>query len=376
MKKIKVLIIDDSAVVRAILTKIFSQDSEIEVVGTAPDPYIAVEKIKTLEPDVLTLDVEMPRMDGITFLEKLMKSHPMPVIMISTWTSSNSEKGIKALSLGAVDVVEKPKKSENIQELSEEIISKVKCAVECTVKKFKTHVVSLSKSDEFKIQDMQTKTPQPVQGRETVHSKSYQNQLDNKEKRAGETKSNKIILIGASTGGTLAVEDILKGLPAEMPGIVIVQHMPENFTKAFADRLDGICRLNIKEAEDGDIVCSGTVYIAPGGRQCYIKRNLGYYTIKITDDEPVNRHKPSVDALFLSAAEQSCKNIIGVILTGMGKDGAKGMLELRNAGSYNIAQDEQSCVIFGMPKEAIELGAAHEVLRLDKIARRLIELVR
>lgn len=371
MRKIKVLIVDDSALVRAMLTKILSEDNEIEIVGTAPDPYIAVDKIKRLEPDVITLDVEMPRMDGITFLEKLMKSHPMPVVMISTWTSRNSDKGIKALSLGAIEVVEKPKKSENIQELSEEIISKVKNAADCSVGKLKTHAVSISKFDEPQIEGMSTYMSQTSQSGTMTFSNPF-----NKEERIGTIKSSRVILIGSSTGGTNAVETIAKDLPVNIPGVVIVQHMPENFTKAFADRLNNLCRVNIKEAEDGDIVNDGTIYIAPGGKQCYVKKNLSYYTIQITDDPPVNRHKPSVDALFFKMAEQPCKNIIGVILTGMGKDGAQGMLALKNAGSYNIAQDEASCVIFGMPKEAIELGATHEVLGLNKIASRLTELTK
>lgn len=356
MRKVKVLVVDDSALVRAALTKILSSDNEIEVVGTAPDAYIAREKILKLNPDVITLDIEMPGMDGLTFLEKLMKAKPMPVVMVSTCTYANGEKTIKALSLGAIDFVEKPTKGDKIPELSEEIINKVKKAAECSMQKFKTQLI-LSNNEKT------------LNGRDDI-AKSV------KRANTNSPKSSKIILIGASTGGTMAIETILKKLPYDMPGIVIVQHMPANFTRAFAERLDTLSELNVKEAEDGNIVCDNTVYIAPGGKQCYIERVMGHYTLIINDDPPVNRHKPSVDALFLSASEHPCNNVIGVILTGMGKDGAQGMLELRKSGSYNIAQDESTSVVFGMPKEAINIGAANEVLAVDKIAPRLVNLLK
>jgi two-component system chemotaxis response regulator CheB len=356
---IRVLIVDDSALMREVLTQILSKDEEIEVVGTAPDPYIAVEKIKRLNPDVLTLDVEMPKMDGLAFLERLMKAHPMPVVMISAWTSSNSEKAIKSLELGAVDFVQKP--STNVQlkayELTDEIINKVKNAAKCLVKneKHSLRVYGISDITKNKIDEI---------------SKLYKN--ENKL----QIKSDKIILIGASTGGTGALETIISKLPSNMPGIVIVQHMPEHFTKAFADRLNNLYDLKIKEAEDGDHVSQGCVYVAPGGKQCYLKSSISGFSIQVTDDPPVNRLKPSVDALFLSAAKNPCRKIIGVILTGIGKDGAEGLLALKKAGSYNIAQDEASCIVFGMPKEAIELGAADEVVSLNNIANRLIDLIR
>lgn len=350
MDKVKVLIVDDSALVRAALTKILSSDSGIEVVGTAPDAYIAREKIINLNPDVVTLDIEMPGMDGLTFLEKLMKAHPIPVVMISTCTYEHGEMTLKALNLGAFDFVEKPTSGEKIPELSDEIINKVKKAAECSVHKFKTQI-SLTKKEE-----------------------SVQTYSRPDNKNSVSSNSTKLILLGASTGGTIAIETILKKLPYSMPGMVIVQHMPANFTKAFAERLDTLCQMKVKEAQDGDIVCDNTVYIAPGGKQCYLDKVMGHYSIRVTDDAPVNRHKPSVDAMFISAVKHVGKNTIGVILTGMGKDGAEGMLELKKAGTYNIAQDEASSVVFGMPKEAIALGAVHEVENIDKIAGRLISL--
>ncbi len=350
MEKIKVLIVDDSALVRAALTKILSSDAQIEVVGTAPDAYIAREKIINLKPDVITLDIEMPGMDGLTFLDKLMKAHPMPVVMISTCTYEHGEMTLKALSLGAFDFVEKPSKGEKIPELSYEIINKVKKAAECSMQKFKTQL-SISKKEE---------------NTNTISKPINKNLIS--------TNSTKLILLGASTGGTIAIETILRKLPYNMPGMVIVQHMPANFTKAFAERLDSLCEMRVKEAEDGDVVYNNTVYIAPGGRQCYLDKVMGHYSIRITDDEPVNRHKPSVDAMFFSAIKHVGKNAVGVILTGMGKDGAEGMLELKKAGVYNIAQDEASSVVFGMPREAIKLGAVHEVISVDKIASKLISL--
>lgn len=350
MDKIKVLIVDDSALIRAALTKMLSSDNRIEVVGTAPDAYIAREKIMKLNPDVITLDIEMPGMDGLTFLEKLMKVHPMPVVMISTCTYEHGEMTLKALSLGAFDFVEKPTKGDKIPELSQEIISKVIKASECSMQKFKKQLSLVKKEETIQIPNKK------------------------QEKNPSTLKTNKIILLGASTGGTIAIENILTKLPYDMPGIVIVQHMPENFTRAFAERLDSICKMNIKEASDGDIVCRNTVYIAPGGRQCYLEKVIGNYTIRITDDPPVNRHKPSVDALFQSATSCVGKNAIGVILTGMGKDGAQGMLELKKNGVYNIAQDEATSVVFGMPKEAINMGAVDEIISIDKIAARLVSL--
>ena len=354
MSKIKVLIVDDSAVIRTVLSRMLSEDNEIEVVGTAPDPYIAIEKIKLFKPDVITLDIEMPKMDGITFLERLMGSHPMPVIMISTWTSKNSEKAIKSLSLGAFDVVEKPNNNNMIIELKAEIIEKIKNAARCQINFLNPRTASTHNIE--------------------IKAKSYDNFVPEKPIRIN--KENQIILMGASTGGTIALENILKVLPAKMPGIVIVQHMPANFTKAFAERLDTLCNLSIKEAQNGDNVLDGHVYIAPGGKQCYVQRNMGKYKILVTDDDPVNRHRPSVDALFLSASKYNCDNVIGVILTGMGKDGAQGMLSMRKTGSYNISQSEQTCVVYGMPREAYEIGASNEVQNLGKIAERLITLTK
>lgn len=349
MNRIKILIVDDSAVVRAALSKMLSADSEIEVVGTAPDPYIAMDKIETLKPDVITLDIEMPKMDGLTFLEKLMKINPIPVIMVSTWTSNNSDKAIKSLSLGAFDFVQKPSNSSMLMEMQNEIISKIKTAGKCSLPKL------ISPGPKIK----------------TASSNNILlNAVDNIKQN-----DDRIILIGASTGGTVALESILKKLPNTLPGIVIVQHMPEHFTKAFADRLDSLCKINIKEAEDGDEVRYGCAYIAPGGKQCYVNKKNGKYKIIINDDEPVNRHKPSVDVMFLSAAKNNCSNVLSIILTGMGKDGAKGMLTLKQLGSYNIAQDEESCVVYGMPREAFEIGASHEVRNINEIPTRIIDII-
>jgi two-component system, chemotaxis family, protein-glutamate methylesterase/glutaminase len=339
MKRSRVLIVDDSALMRQILQQILQSDPALEVVGVAGDPYIAREKIKALQPDVLTLDVEMPRMDGLTFLEKLMKGHPMPVVMVSSLTEKGCDTTLRALSLGAVDFITKPKldvKSGTL-ELAEEIIAKVKAAASA-------RVIPRSFS------------AQPAAAPTTI---SYLSQIK---------ATHKIVAIGASTGGTEALKDLLEVLPADFPGIVIVQHMPERFTAQFAKRLDSLCKISVKEAAEGDRILPGHALLAPGGRHMELVRKGAEYSVRITQTEPVNRHRPSVDVLFQSVADQAGHNAVGVILTGMGNDGARGMLAMKNAGAFNIAQDEASCVVFGMPKEAIAMGGTHEVHALSKIA--------
>jgi two-component system chemotaxis response regulator CheB len=345
MKKSRVLIVDDSALMRQILQQVLQSDPGIEVVGSASDPFIARDKIKALNPDVLTLDVEMPRMDGLTFLGKLMKGHPMPVVMVSTLTERGCDTTLRALSLGAVDFITKPKLDvkTGTLDLADEIISKVKAAASA------------------RVMVPRTGTAQPPQEPQTA---SYLPQI-----RA----THKIVAIGASTGGTEALKDLLEFLPADFPGIVIVQHMPEKFTAQFAKRLDSICKISVKEAEDGDRVLPGHALLAPGGKHMVLVRRGAEYSVKITTTEPVNRHRPSVDVLFDSVAEQAGSNAVGVILTGMGNDGARGMLAMKNAGAFNLAQDEASCVVFGMPREAIAMGGAHEVHPLNKIAPAIVK---
>jgi two-component system chemotaxis response regulator CheB len=337
MKK-RVLIVDDSALMRQVLQQVLEADPDLEVVGSAGDPFIAKDKIKALNPDVITLDVEMPRMDGLTFLEKLMRGRPMPVVMVSSLTERGCDTTMRALSLGAVDFVTKPKLDlrTGTLDLANEIREKVKAAASARVVPRRIAAPALNAS-----------------------SSPYLSQIK---------ATHKIVAIGASTGGTEALKDLLEVLPADFPGIVIVQHMPEKFTAAFAKRLDGLCKIHVKEAADGDRVLRGTALLAPGGKHMLLVRRGAEYSVKITDTEPVNRHKPSVDVLFDSVAEHAGNNAIGVILTGMGNDGARGMLAMKNAGAFNVAQDEASCVVFGMPKEAIAAGGTDEVHPLSKIA--------
>lgn len=337
MKKTRVLIVDDSALVRQLLTEILSSDPGIEVVGSAMDPLAARDKILRLEPDVLTLDVEMPRMDGLTFLEKLMRARPMPVVMISSLTERGCETTLRALELGAVDIVTKPKLDirTGTLDLAEEIIAKVKAAARARIGA--------------------RRLPPPA----TAAAPAAPAALPN--------TTHKVLAIGASTGGTEALREVLTRLPADAPGIVIVQHMPEGFTAAFAQRLDGLCRIRVKEAEDGDRVLPGHALIARGNHQMEVRRSGGEYRVRVFMGERVNRHRPSVDVLFHSCAREVGANAVGVILTGMGNDGADGLLAMRKAGARTIAQDEASCVVFGMPKEAIDRGAAEEIAPPERI---------
>lgn len=342
VNKIRVLVVDDSALIRSLLTEIINSQSDLEVVGAAPNPLVAREMIKQLNPDVLTLDVEMPKMDGLDFLERLMRLRPMPVVMISSLTERGSEITMRALELGAVDFVTKPKISiaDGIKEYAELIGDKIRAA-------------SLAKIKQPTI------LPNGQQG--------YIPKLNNPL-----ISSEKLIIIGASTGGTEALKAFLTQLPADAPGILIAQHMPAGFTKSFSDRLNSLCKIQVSEAQGGERILPGHAFIAPGHSHLLLTRSGANYVTELSDGPPVNRHKPSVDVLFDSAAAVAGKNAVGVILTGMGKDGAQGMLRMNKAGSYNFAQDEATCVVFGMPKEAIHVGGVDEVLPLQEMPARVL----
>ena len=346
MQKIRVLTVDDSALMRQVLASLLAKDPEIEVVGAAPDPYIAREKIKALNPDVLTLDVEMPKMDGITFLEKLMHGHPMPVVMVSSLTEAGCQTTLRALELGAVDFITKPKIDlrDGMEEVAQDLIGKIKAAARATVRPKQSAAPG---------------APAPAKPLSTAMIKT----------------TDTIIAIGSSTGGTEAVKDILEVLPPNTPPIVITQHMPERFTKTWAERLNGLCKISVKEAQDGDSVLPGHALVAPGNYHMTLVRSGARYTVRIGQEPPVNRHRPSVDVMFDSVARHAGGNAVGVILTGMGGDGARGLLAMKQAGASTIAQDEASCVVFGMPKEAIKLGGVDKVLPLTDIAGAVLELV-
>jgi two-component system chemotaxis response regulator CheB len=344
--KTKVLIVDDSALIRGVMKEIINSQPDMEVVGVAPDPLAARDLIKQTNPDVLTLDVEMPKMDGLEFLEKLMRLRPMPVVMVSTLTERGSDITMRALELGAVDFVTKPKISiqSGMLEYTDLIAEKVRIAARARIK------------------------PRPLPG-VVPHAAG----IELAPVRNPFTSSEKLIIIGASTGGTEAIKDFLIQLPSDCPGILITQHMPEGFTRSFANRLDKLCKISVKEAEGGERVLPGHAYLAPGHSHLLLVRSGANYMTKLDQGPPVNRHRPSVDVLFNSAAIAAGKNAVGVILTGMGKDGAAGMLEMKKAGAYNLAQDEASCVVFGMPKEAIAIGATHEVGPIHELPRRVME---
>ncbi len=341
--KIKVLVIDDSAVVRGVLKEIIESNTDLEVVGQAPDPILARELIKQLDPDVLTLDVEMPRMNGLEFLEKLMRLRPMPVVMVSASTARGSEVTLKALELGAVDFINKPRigAREALSEQAYEIGEKLRAAARARVRRHAPREPAAT-------------APRPLPGQ-------FQGGCD------------RLVFVGSSTGGTEALKELLSRMPASSPPLLITQHMPESFTHSFAQRLNGLSAMTVKEAAHNERILPGHAYVAPGHSHLLVRKNGAQYFTELSKAEPVNRHRPSVDVLFHSAAESVGGNALGVIMTGMGKDGAQGMLAMRQAGAYTIAQDEASCVVFGMPKAAIELGAATEVSPLPEIAGRILD---
>ncbi|MEJ2529054.1 MAG: chemotaxis response regulator protein-glutamate methylesterase [Gammaproteobacteria bacterium] len=354
---VRVLIIDDSALVRMLLTDILGCDPEIEVVGAAADPYIARKKIKQLNPDVLTLDVEMPRMDGITFLDNLMRLRPMPVVMVSALTESGAETTLKALELGAVDYIFKPRIdiANGLQEYAEEIVAKVKMAAAARVR---------------------TKDDIDRGNRELIQSHAAEQLLPTSKGKQQFPITDKIIAIGASTGGTEAIAEILEFLPQDMPGIVVTQHIPEIFSRSFAQHLDRRSQLSVAVAQDGQQINRGQVYIAPGNMHLKVVKDGKRYICRLDDGEPVNRHKPSVDVLFHSLAENVGADAVGVILTGMGRDGAACLGEMKQAGALTLAQDEKTSVVWGMPGESVKRGSVCEVHSLQMITRRLIELSR
>jgi two-component system, chemotaxis family, protein-glutamate methylesterase/glutaminase len=367
MQKTRVLIVDDSALIRNLMKEIINAGADLECIGAAPDPLVAREMIRTLNPDVITLDVEMPKMDGLDFLERLMRLRPMPVLMVSTLTERGAEVTIKALELGAVDFVAKPKLgiSQGMSDCAEEIREKIRVAA-------RARLARRAASPSAAATITSTATAMAKNANATVGSTVEASSMSARAILASGS-TEKIVAIGASTGGTEAIREVLSRLPADFPAVLITQHMPPGFTKSFASRLDGLCKISVKEAEEGERVLPGHAYIAPGGKHLAVKKSGANYLVELSDDEPVNRHKPSVEVLFRSVAKYVGANATGIMLTGMGKDGALAMQEMRASGAHNVAQDEASCVVFGMPREAIAAGAVHDVLPVQNIAGYLIE---
>ncbi len=357
MAKIDVLVVDDSALVRGLLGRIIDNQPDMRCVGTAGDPFAARELIRQLEPDVITLDVEMPRMDGIDFLGRLMRLRPMPVVMVSTLTERGAEVTLRALELGAVDFVAKPRigVADGLRQLAEDIVDKVRAAARATVRRLPGDAAAATAAT--------VPSPYPAQPAAALP-------------RPGRWSTEKLIFIGASTGGTEATKVVLAGLPADAPAVLITQHLPAGFTRSYAARLHSLCQISVAEAQDGQRLLPGHGYVAPGGMHLWIERSGANYVARVRDGDPVNRHKPSVELLFDSAARIAGPNALGVMLTGMGADGARAMKAMRDAGSWNICQDEASCVVFGMPREAIAHGAADQVLPLGAIAPALVERLR
>ena len=346
--KIRVLIVADSALMRQVLGTLLAQDPLVEVVGVADDPYVAREKIRRLNPDVITLDVEMPRMDGLAFLERLMRARPMPVVIVSSLTEAGCATALRALELGAVDFVTKPKLDlrEHLPEVAQEVIEKVKAAAAARIHR----------------------APAPLKSPAGAPARPATGALIE--------STDQVIAVGASTGGPEALKELLVRLPADCPGMVVVQHMPVEFTRVFADRLDSLCTVRVQEAGDGDRVLTGHALVAPGGFHMRLTRTGATYLVKLDTEPPVNRHRPSVDVLFNSCSETAGPNAVGVIMTGMGDDGARGLLAMRNAGARTLVQDEATCVVFGMPKAAIDLGGAERVLPLGQLADAVLTLAR
>ncbi|MDY6949953.1 MAG: chemotaxis response regulator protein-glutamate methylesterase [Thermodesulfobacteriota bacterium] len=344
-KNIRVLVVDDSAIVRKVFTEELSQERGIEVVGTAVDPYVARDKIVKLKPDVITLDIEMPRMDGLTFLKKLMKYYPLPVVIVSSLTKEGGKLALQALSLGAVEVISKPSASYSVGDMTVQLADKIRAVAH----------VNVQKGGE------ESQVPDPVRA-----------QLGS---RALAVTTNKILAIGASTGGTEAIKTVLSSMPNNSPAILIVQHMPAHFTTQFAERLDGICAVNVKEAEDGESAASGKALIAPGNYHMLLRRSGANYYVQVKEGPLVHHQRPSADVLFKSVADYAGGNAVGVILTGMGADGANGLLKMKEAGARTVAQDEESCVVFGMPKEAIKMGAVDKVVSIMDIAQTSLSML-
>jgi len=342
---VRVLIVDDSAVVRKVLSENLSRQRGIEVVGTAPDPYVARDKIVALKPDVVTLDIEMPRMDGLTFLRKLMKYYPLPVIVVSSLTPKGGKVAMEALSVGALEVVSKPSTAYSVGDMSTQLSDKIRAIANVNVK----------------ARMMERKGPTPRNAELRSHAMT--------------ATTKKIIAIGASTGGTEALKTVLMELPANAPGIVVVQHMPAQFTTSFAERLNSLCTLSVREAKDGDTIANGCALIAPGNYHMLLKRSGARYYVRVKTGPMIHHQRPAVDILFNSTADYAGANALGIILTGMGADGADGLLKMKKAGAKTIAQDEKSCVVFGMPREAIERGAVDKVVSLDKIARTALNML-
>ncbi|MFO0233462.1 MAG: chemotaxis response regulator protein-glutamate methylesterase [Burkholderiales bacterium] len=362
MAKIRVVVVDDSALIRSMLSSLINAQPDMECVGTANDPYQAREIIRNLDPDVITLDVEMPRMDGLDFLEKLMRLRPMPVVMVSTLTERGAETTLRALALGAIDFVAKPRIgiAQGLQEMGVEIADKLRVAARARIERRTVARPAPPPATPRAAGAGGTPagTPPLVKSVPIAYSRS---------------STEKIVAIGSSTGGTEALREVLTQLPADCPAVLVTQHMPPGFTRNFADRLNSLCRMHVKEAEHGERVLPGHVYVAPGGRHLALGRSGANYVVEIDDGPPVNRHRPSVEVLFKSVARHAGRNAIGIMLTGMGRDGADAMKELRDAGAYNIAQDEATCVVYGMPREAVATGAVHEVLPVQKIAGHVLD---
>lgn len=344
-KNIRVLIVDDSAVVRKVFSDELSREYGIEVVGTAPDPYIARDKIVKIKPDVITLDIEMPRMDGLTFLKKLMKHYPLPVIIVSSLTRNGGKLAMEALSSGALEVISKPSAAYSVGDMSVQLADKIRAVAKINVK---NRVQSDKRSDTIK-------PATPIQ--------------------ALSATTNKIIAIGASTGGTEAIKTVLTNMPLNSPGIIAVQHMPAKFTTSFAERLNELSQINVKEAKDGDSVVNGQALIAPGNFHILLRRSGSRYYVQVKTGPLVHHQRPAADVLFKSVAKYAGRNALGIILTGMGADGALGLLQMKEAGAGTIAQDEKSCIVFGMPKEAIKLDAVEKIVNLRKIAQTSLEMI-
>jgi len=351
-KKITVLIIDDSALVRQVLTSIINSSKSLEVIGVARDPIDAREKIKQLNPDVLTLDIEMPKMDGVTFLKNLMRLRPMPVVMISTLTEAGADITLEALEVGAVDFIAKPKIDVQgaLQEYTSEIIEKLEIAGKAKVR-------------EYKVSTDASKVSRKLDAGAV---------LEKKEGKIRFKTTDKIVALGASTGGTEAIKEVLEALPANSPGIVISQHIPIAFSRAFTERVNKLCQIVVCEPVDGERILSGHAYIAPGDKHLLVERSGAEYICRLNDGPPVNRHKPSVDVMFRSVAQNVGPNAMGVMLTGMGADGAEGMLEMKQQSAYNISQDEDSCVVWGMPGAAVKIGAIDKEFTLSKISKEIV----